>query len=163
VLVPPVFVWSDIEAPMAAYVEEARAHGHTPDIVFIRALYLDEDRAQARREAEAFLHNFLAFNAAPVATLPSKDELERKGYGAYTGGRLERLARLSYAEILEQGIAFVGTPEEVAAQMAPIGRIPGVTEISMIANFGGIEHWKAIKTMELFHRRVMPLLRQAER
>lgn len=159
VLVPPVFAGAELDEPMAAYVRDSEAHGHEPDIVFIRAIYMDEDRAQARREAEAPLHDFLVYNAAPVATLPPADELERKGYGVYASGRLPRLARLQFEEILESGLAYVGTPEDIAACLAPVMRTPGVREISVIANFGGIDHWKALKTLELFSRRVMPILR----
>jgi hypothetical protein len=34
-----------------------------------------------------------------------------------------------------------------------------VAELAVVANFGGIEHWQAIKTQELFSRHVMPAFR----
>ena len=67
--------------PESSYTAESTAHGHEPDAVIVRAVYVDEDADQARREVEGALHNFLAYNAAPVASLPPKEVLEAKGYG----------------------------------------------------------------------------------
>jgi alkanesulfonate monooxygenase SsuD/methylene tetrahydromethanopterin reductase-like flavin-dependent oxidoreductase (luciferase family) len=52
----------------------------------------------------------------------------------------------------------VGTPDEVATQIEGVSRIPGVTEFSMIANFGGLGHERVLRTLELFQRRVIPAL-----
>jgi alkanesulfonate monooxygenase SsuD/methylene tetrahydromethanopterin reductase-like flavin-dependent oxidoreductase (luciferase family) len=62
------------------------------------------------------------------------------------------------AEGKEQEIAFVGTPEQVAEQIDGVRKIPGVTEFSLVANYGGLEHEKVLRTVELFARRVMPAL-----
>jgi alkanesulfonate monooxygenase SsuD/methylene tetrahydromethanopterin reductase-like flavin-dependent oxidoreductase (luciferase family) len=159
VLVPPVYPHAEVAERLATYARDATAHGHVPDIVYLRAVYMDEDPAQARREAGEALKNFLAYNASPVATLPGKEELEKKGYGFYATGMLERLARMSVDEIIEREIAFVGTPEQVTEQIARIKAVPGIGELCVIANFGGIAHWKAMKTMELLAEQVMPALR----
>ena len=158
VLVPPVYPASETKEQITAHAADCGAHGHTPDVVYIRATYLDDDPDRARREAGPYLRNFFAYNASPMASLPPKEELKRKGYGYYTEGRLERLARLSVDEILEREIAFVGTPEQVAEQIDRVRQISGVTEFSMIANFGGLEHWKVLRTLDLFARRVIPAL-----
>jgi hypothetical protein len=34
-----------------------------------------------------------------------------------------------------------------------------VTELAIVANFRGLEHWKVIKTHELFTRHVIPAFR----
>jgi len=158
VLVPPVYPHSDIADYLTTYVAGCREHGHTPDIVYIRPVYVDEDRDRARREAEIPVRNFFAYNAGPRATLPPKEELERAGYGFYATGKLEALARLSLDEVMEREIAFVGTPEQVAEKVDRVLKVPGVAEFAIIANFGGIEHEKALKTLDLFARRVMPAL-----
>ena len=159
VLVPPVYPHAEVAERLATYDRDCRTHGHTPDIVYLRAVYMDEDPAQARREAGEALRNFLAFNASPVATLPGKEDLEKKGYGFYATGALENLARLSLDEIIDREIAFVGTPEQVTRQIAGIKAIPGIGELCVIANFGGIEHWKTMKTMQLLAEKVMPVFR----
>lgn len=158
VLVPPVYPYSHVEEQITRYVTGCRAHGHTPDIVYIRAVYMDADPDQARREAGAAIKNFFAYNASPRATLPPKEQLERAGYGFYASGTLEALARLSVDEVIEKEIVLVGTPEQVAEQVDRIRKVPGVGEFAMIVNFGGIEHEKALKTLDLFARRVMPAL-----
>ena len=32
-------------------------------------------------------------------------------------------------------------------------------ELAIVTNFGGLEHWKVLKTQELFARQVMPAFR----
>ena len=36
----------------------------------------------------------------------------------------------------------------------------GIGELPILANFGGIEHWRTIKTQELFAEHVMPAFRE---
>ena len=36
----------------------------------------------------------------------------------------------------------------------------GIGELAIVANFGGLEHWKSIKTQDLFAKHVMPAFRQ---
>ena len=74
---------------------------------------MDDDEKQIRQEVETALHNFLAFNASPVESLQDEEvkaELRAKGYGFYASGALESLTKLSYEEIVEQEIGFIGTP-----------------------------------------------------
>jgi hypothetical protein len=35
----------------------------------------------------------------------------------------------------------------------------GIGELAIVSNFGGLEHWKSIKTQQLFADRVMPAFR----
>ena len=158
-LTAPVYSAAETRQEIDAYVASCRAHGHTPDVAYLRAVYLDDDPDRARKDAEPFIRNFFAYNVAPRATLPPKDELERAGYGNYTTGKLEAIAELSLDEMLDQGIVFVGTPEQVAEQIERVGGIPGVTEFGMIAHYGGIDHSRVLRTLQLFADRVMPALR----
>jgi hypothetical protein len=58
---------------------------------------------------------------------------------------------------------FLGTPAQVIEQIRRLDQqIGGLNEMVIISNFGGIEHWKAIKTQHLFAQYVMPALREAE-
>src|SRR5262245_57961957 len=105
---PPLLPFAAMQPSIAAYVEAAKQTGHTPNIVYIRPVYLGDDPRQIEREAKPALLNFLAFNASPVTGLPPRAELNAKGYGFYASGALEALTRLTYEEILAQDIAFVG-------------------------------------------------------
>jgi alkanesulfonate monooxygenase SsuD/methylene tetrahydromethanopterin reductase-like flavin-dependent oxidoreductase (luciferase family) len=160
--VPPLLPWSALEKPLAIYKKACAAHGHKPNIVYIRPVYLDEDENQIRREVQGALHNFLAFNASPVESLQDeakKAELRAKGYGFYASGALESLAKLTYEEILDQEIGFIGTPDKVIRQIRNLQAKGGIGELAIVSNFGGLEHWKSIKTQQLFADRVMPAFR----
>lgn len=159
IFVPPLLPWHILERPLNLYKQACAKNGHEPDIVYIRPVYLDEDSKTIRREVEQALHNFLAFNASPVESIQSKEkqaELVQKGYGFYASGALESLTKLSYDEIVEQEIGFIGTPEKVITQIKNLQTKGGIGELAIVSNFGGLEHWKSIKTQDLFARCVMP-------
>ncbi|HSA92317.1 MAG TPA: LLM class flavin-dependent oxidoreductase [Terriglobales bacterium] len=163
VFVPPLLPWGVLEGPLNIYKKACAEHGHTPDIVYIRPVYLDEDENVIRREVEQALYNFLAFNASPVESLQDeemKKELRAKGYGFYASGALESLTKLTYEQIVEQEIAFIGTPEKVIGQIREVEKKGGIRELAIVANFGGLEHWKSIKTQQLFADKVMPAFRK---
>src|SRR5262249_52967700 len=130
-----------------------------PNIVYIRPVYLGDNPKQIEHEVKDALLNFLAFNASPVKGLPSKEELNAKGYGFYASGALESLTKLSYEDVLAQEIGFIGTPEQVIGQIRKLREQAPITELSIVSNFGGLEHWKVIKTQELFAKTVMPAFR----
>ena len=162
IFVPPLLPWSVLEAPLNIYKKACAAKGHKPDIVYIRPVYLDDDEKLIRKEVEQALHNFLAFNASPVYSLHSEEmqaELRAKGYGFYASGALESLEKLTYEQIVEQEIGFIGTPAKVIRQIKALQEKGGIGELAIVSNFGGLEHWKSIKTQHLFAQRVMPAFR----
>jgi len=71
------------------------------------------------------------------------------------------LKKLTYEEIVEQEIGFIGTPEKVIHQIRNLQEKGGIGELAIVSNFGGLEHWKSIKTQQLFAERVMPVFREA--
>ena len=76
--------------PLNIYKKACAEHGHAPDIVYIRPVYLDDDEKVIRREVEQALLNFLAFNASPVDSLQDEEKkkaLRAKGYGFYARDR----------------------------------------------------------------------------
>ncbi|MBV8208228.1 MAG: LLM class flavin-dependent oxidoreductase [Acidobacteria bacterium] len=162
IFVPPLLPYKVLEAPLAIYKAACARNGHASDIVYIRPVYLDDNESQIRREVEAALHNFLVFNSSPVESLQAeskKAELRAKGYGFYASGALESLTRLTYDEIVDQEIAFIGTPQKVIRQIENLASTGGIGELAIVSNFGGLEHWKSIKTQQLFSERVMPAFR----
>ncbi len=156
---PPLLPLDVMRPSIDAYLTAAAKAGQKPNIVYIRPVYLGDDPKQIEHEVKAYLHNFLAFNASPVKGLPSKEELNAKGYGFYASGALESLTRLTYPDILEKDIGFIGTPAEVVAKIRRLREQVPITELAIVSNFGGLEHWKIIKTQELFAREVMPAFR----
>ena len=165
IFVPPLLPWKILEAPLNIYKKACAEHGHQPNIVYIRPVYLDDDEKQIRREVEVALHNFLAFNASPVESLQDEEkkaELRMKGYGFYASGALESLTKLTYEEIVDQEIGFIGTPAKVIRQIENLRSKGGIAELAIVSNFGGLDHWKSIKTQQLFAEKVMPAFRGSE-
>src|SRR6266852_9032549 len=162
IFVPPLLPWKVLEGPLNIYKKACVEHGHQSDIVYIRPVYIDQDEKQIRKEVEQALLNFLAFNASPVESIQDEEkkaELRAKGYGFYASGALESLTKLTYDEIVEQEIAFIGTPEKVIKQIQELQAKGGIGELAIVSNFGGLDHWKSIKTQHMFAERVMPAFR----
>jgi alkanesulfonate monooxygenase SsuD/methylene tetrahydromethanopterin reductase-like flavin-dependent oxidoreductase (luciferase family) len=162
IFVPPLLPWKVLEEPLNIYKKACGEHGHEPDIVYIRPVYIDDDEKQIRKEVEQALKNFLAFNASPIDSLQSeakKAELREKGYGFYASGALESLTKLTYEQIVEQEIGFIGTPDKIIKQVRALAERGGIGELAIVANFGGLEHWKSIKTQYLFSKHVIPAFR----
>lgn len=162
IFVPPLLPYKVLEGPLGIYKKACAENGHQPDVVYIRPVYLDDDEKQIRKEVEQALLNFLAFNASPIESLQGEEkkaELCAKGYGFYASGALESLTKLTYEEIVAQEIAFIGTPDKVIQQIKNLQKKGGIGELAIVANFGGLDHWKSIKTQELFAKRVMPAFR----
>jgi alkanesulfonate monooxygenase SsuD/methylene tetrahydromethanopterin reductase-like flavin-dependent oxidoreductase (luciferase family) len=156
---PPLLPFQVMVPSINAYLAAARQAGQRPNIVYIRPVYLGDDSRQIEHEVKAALLSFLACNASPVKGLPDREDLIAKGFAFYASGALESLTRLSYEDILQQEIGFVGTPDQVIGQIRRLLEQAPVTELAIVANFGGLESWKVLKTQELFARHVMPAFR----
>ena len=143
------------------YRQACAERGYTPDISFIRLVYLDEDEKQVRTEAERYVRNFLDFNASAIDALAHRqEELTATGYGLYASGVVERWRHITDAQCIEEELCCLGTPEQVIEQIRRLDQqIGGLHEMVSISNFGGIEHWKAIKTQHLCAQYVRPVLR----
>ena len=159
VVVPPLLPYAALAEQLDLYRAKCAEHGNEPDIVWIHACYIDEDREVAKREAEQWMVGFLKGNASPLTEYdpPPADELNAAGYGFYTAGILEKLAQTPYDAMIEGDIVWVGTPADVIERIEAVKELcAGLTEISITVNAGGAEHWQAIKAQELFAATVMP-------
>ena len=59
VVVPPLLPYAALEEQLDLYRAKCAEHGTEPDIVWIHACYIDEDREVAKREAEKWMVGFL--------------------------------------------------------------------------------------------------------
>ena len=163
-VVPPLLPHEALRGQLDIYREACRANGHEPDIVWIHACYIDEDRDTAKREAESIMRGFLKGNASVLLEnadeLASKERLEASGYGFYASGIMEQLSDMPYEEMIAGDVVWVGTPEDVIQRIEGVRAVcEGLTEISITVNPGGFDHWTAIKNQELFARHVIPHFR----
>ena len=157
VAVPPLLPYKALESQLDIYRAACAAHGNEPDIVWIHACYMDEDREVAKRDAERGMRGFLEGNADPLKERASDEELAQGGYGFYSSGIMEQLAATPYEEMIAGDIVWVGTPEDVIERIEQTLEVcAGISEVAITVNPGGFEHWKAIKTQELFADLVMP-------
>ncbi len=157
VAVPPLLPYAALESQLDIYRESCATHGNEPDIVWIHACYMDEDREVAKRDAEQGMRGFLVGNASPLQERASDAELNQAGYGFYASGIMEKLAATPYQEMIDGDIVWVGTPEDVIERIEATRELcAGLTEVAITVNPGGLENWKAIKTQELFADLVMP-------
>ena len=167
-VVPPLLPYEALRGQLDIYRDACRANGHEPDIVWIHAVYIDDDRDTAKREAEQMMRGFLTGNASVLLEtpeeMPSKERLNESGYGFYASGIMEELSDMPYDEMIDKDVVWVGTPQDVIERIEAVREVcDGLTEISITVNPGGVEHWKAIKAQELFAAHVIPHFRAAAR
>ena len=160
VVVPPLLPYQALERQLDLYRAGCAERGHEPDIVWIHAVHLDQDRDTALREAEEGMTHFLRAQAVASPELAPAEELRAAGYGFYAAGILDEVAAMPYADMVDGDYVWVGTPDEIAAKVQTVRDIcEGLSEIAIVANAGGAKHWKAIKAQQLFAERVMPHFR----
>jgi alkanesulfonate monooxygenase SsuD/methylene tetrahydromethanopterin reductase-like flavin-dependent oxidoreductase (luciferase family) len=152
--------WTVAAHGIATYKHACAAHGHTPHVTFIRPVYFGDDQQHIRQELEGFFRNYLTFNASAMDAVVSEDkkaEWHAKGFGFYASGVVEQFRTMTYDQVLDAGLAFVGTPAEVIAHIHAVDQqIGGLQEFVIMSNLGGMEHWRAIRTQELFATQVIP-------
>lgn len=157
VAVPPLLPYQALAQQLDIYRDSCSRHGNEPDIVWIHACYMDQDREVAKRDAETGMRGFLEGNASPLEERASDEELGKAGYGFYASGIMEKLAATPYEEMIAGDIVWVGTPEDVIQRIEETREAcEGLTEVAITVNPGGMDHWKAIKTQELFADVVIP-------
>ena len=159
VAVPPLLPYAALEKQLDLYRARCAEHGTEPDIVWIHACHVDESREVALREAREWMVGFIKGNCSPLTEheKPPTEGLLKAGYGFYASGIMEQLAEVPYEQLVEEDYIWVGTPADVIERIEQTLEVcPGIKEIGITVNAGGIDHWMAIKNQELFAQRVMP-------
>jgi len=70
------------------------------------------------------------------------------------------LQRAEFDREIEQGSLYVGAPETVARRIAATAKALGIARFDMKYSAGALSHEKIMRCIELFGRKVMPLVRQ---
>ena len=162
VAVPPLLPYGALAAQLDLYRAKCAEHGNDPDIVWIHACHLDEDRDTAIREARDWVTGFIYGNCSPLLEYdkPDAEALGRAGYGFYAAGIMEGLAQIPYEQLIAEDYVWVGTPADIVERIEQTRELcAGITEIAITVNAGGAPHWVAIKNQELFASAVMPNVR----
>ena len=159
VAVPPLLPYAALEQQMDLYRESCEKAGTVPDIVWIHACHLDEDRETAFREGRDWINGFIQGNVSPLTEWPlaPAEDLNKAGYGFYTAGIMEGLAQVPYEKLIEDDYVWVGTPQDIIERIEATQKVcEGIQEIGITVNAGGAPHWMAIKNQELFASAVIP-------
>lgn len=159
----PTSVFRDPAKLYRSLCEEA---GTKPYLGWSKAIWLDEDEDKALQEAREPVLNFIKYNTAPLKSL-ARDTPEEKqrlidaGYAFYAGDDFARTADLTFEQLLENDIVFVGTPEKVGRQLLGLWEEFRFEELLITSHYGGTQAWQAARTQQLFATDVMPLLQEA--
>jgi alkanesulfonate monooxygenase SsuD/methylene tetrahydromethanopterin reductase-like flavin-dependent oxidoreductase (luciferase family) len=160
-------------APTSVFREPAKLYrqlceeaGTTPFLSWVKAIYLDEDEDRAMEEAREAVLNFIKFNVSPMHSLArhtpeEKQRLIDAGYAFYAADDFPDTEKLTFEQLVDYGIVFVGTPEKVGDQLLELWDEFRFEELLVISHFGGTTRWQAMKTQSLFARDIMPRLREA--
>ena len=109
----PIFISTNSEMPelverLKLYRDALREAGHPgPGDVLLRIpAYVSESAEKARSEPEASTTYMVGYTAAQIGSAPNQE----------TADRLQRLADISYEEVLRHKVMY-GTPEEVVERL----------------------------------------------
>jgi alkanesulfonate monooxygenase SsuD/methylene tetrahydromethanopterin reductase-like flavin-dependent oxidoreductase (luciferase family) len=152
--------------PAKLYRELCEQAGTTPYLSWIKAIYLDEDEDRAMEEARDAVLNFIKYNVSPLHSVPrttpeEKQRLIDAGYAFYAADDFANTEKLSFEQLLDMGIVFVGTPEKVGDQLLELWDEFRYEELLIMSHYGGTKRWQSMKTQSLFARDIMPRLLEA--
>ena len=106
--------------PYNVYVDSCKSAGNTPNVGYVKAIYLDEDEKVAMREAETAAMRFIEYNTSPLFEMDRPEEkrerLRAGGFHFYAVDDFLKLRDLSFQDLVDMEIVFVGTPEKVTQQ-----------------------------------------------
>ncbi|WP_350351671.1 LLM class flavin-dependent oxidoreductase [Microbacterium sp. A8/3-1] len=138
--------------------------GYTPPPSQLAAcvnVYVAESDAQARKEYEAgllwFYQSVLRGNFED--SFPPGATSWQSLQGLLKGGFAFKPEDMTYDDMMDQGVAVVGSPETVARKLEELRQESGVGQMIIIGDGGGSPEWMVRKSMELFAREVMPKFR----
>lgn len=157
----PSFVFNE---PVQIYRDACAEAGTKPYVGFIKAIYLDEDSNKAHDLARDSVEKFVRYNVSPHLPIMPKNDAERErmenaGYKFYTMDFMPSIGAMSYDELIEKGIVFVGNPDEVGKQLVDLYDDFGFEELLIISHYSDLSLEQCLNTQQLFADHIMPMLR----
>ncbi|MFN0153725.1 MAG: LLM class flavin-dependent oxidoreductase [Gaiella sp.] len=153
------------EQPIEQYHAACEGFGVASNFAYTKAVYLDEDDGKAVEEGREGLVNFIHYNVSPTDSLDRTPEGKQKlmdaRYEFYAADDFPNTRNLSYEQLLEFEIVYAGSPAKIAEQLVDLLDRFRFDEFLLIAQYGGVKRWQAMKTQELFMTGVAPKLREA--
>jgi len=160
ILRSPVFGGlDDTKQAWEVYHELFAAAGHDADHLDLPVMaqtYVAETDEQARQDVGAHAAWYWRLLAGIVPGAPGRRV--EQGYEAYPAVR-EAMTKLKTDEDLLQWGTWFGSPEKVIQGIRPFIEQCGINHWLAWMRFGGLEHKKVMRSMELFAQHVMPAFR----
>ncbi len=134
----------------------ARAgHSPAPRLVVTREIFVADTDAEARRIAEPFLARYWELwgryaQFTAEGRMPDDYDAWRK--------RAPVLSKMSFDELAERGLIFVGSPATVARQINRHAARLDILALACVFKFGGMPLSTMLGNMRRFAREVRPLL-----
>ncbi|HEX2170922.1 MAG TPA: LLM class flavin-dependent oxidoreductase, partial [Dehalococcoidia bacterium] len=139
------------------YKTAYREHGHgePPGVMLILHLYLAEDDATARREAQERTENYIKTVRQAATPWIGREEPQYVAYSQLCN----LLDAMTYDRVLKETRAIIGDPERATDQLGYIFDSFGPVSPNFQMMFGGTTFDQSVRTMRLFAERVRPRLR----
>ena len=129
----PIFISTNSDEPelierLELYRGALREAGHAgPGDVLLRIpAYVSESAEKARSEPKASTTYMIGYTAAQIGSAPNQETVDR----------LQRLANISYEEVLRDKVMY-GTPEEVVERIQRYQEELGISGLVLEMNYGG--------------------------
>ena len=141
---------------LAAYREAWREAGHpgSGEVMLAFHMYCDRDGGRARAVAGPYIDAYLkSLVEAAADWLDGPASQDYPGYDQMIAG----LRRSNAAELVNNGAAWVGSPDEIAATIARVNEeFGGFEHASLQVNFNLLPFNAARASMQLFAEQVLP-------
>jgi len=132
-------------------------YGHAPGTEQVQMsfhAYVAESRAEAVKGYLPAMRTYLDVFSESFGTA---DPLAQSGQYPGYDKMVEVLRTQRPEDYLENGYAFVGTPDDVVAQIRQVRDLFGEHEPSLQVTFGGLSDAEALRTVDLMASYVMPV------
>jgi len=128
----------------------ARGFATEPEILAVYHFYCGETAEKAKNEPREAMLRYLA--AAAESNRQPAYSQQYQGYGHLQQGFK---AMMDYEGTLYPDRVIFGDPEQCIERIRQIRSI-GVTNVGLLANFGGMPHQQVMASIDRFARHVMP-------
>lgn len=149
--VPYVFSLEDSRQRISWYKNALSEAGHDAskrEIMLVYHCYVGETLKQAQDYPKPYILRYMQ-----TASEPNQEDAYSKDYQNYSGlGKL--FGSIDYDFLYPDRVIF-GDPKECIRRIKEIEDL-GATHISLVVNFGGIDHKEVMESLERFVKEVMP-------
>jgi alkanesulfonate monooxygenase SsuD/methylene tetrahydromethanopterin reductase-like flavin-dependent oxidoreductase (luciferase family) len=121
-------------------------------------MYIHPNADEAVREGREYFDKYIGTHAAAVAK--SRPVTPSPDFAHHAAGAA-KMAKTTFEDLQAQKRILFGSPEYVAENLIGLARRFGITQVCCQFNFGGMPRDKVLRSMQLYHEKVMPVVNRA--